>query len=136
MSFGVAVHVMLALAYNEDRRLNSKQLAASIGANPVTIRRVVAQLAAADLVDTQSGPKGGARLAKPAEEIHLNEVLDALGQPRWVQGHDNKPNPECIVSVCMPRIMYRLNDAIDAQAQPFLQRATLRDLVDEEIQPA
>lgn len=124
---------MLALARNEGRRLSSTQLAASVVANPVTIRRVVGQLVAAGLVETQSGPRGGAALARPPQGISIDEIHAAIGHPAWIRGHENSPNTQCEVSVCMPRVIHRLNRAIDDHATPVMKRTTLKRLLEEEV---
>ena len=134
MSFGTALHVMLALAFNEGKTLKSGMLAESIGANAVTVRKVVGQLAQAGLVDTQPGPKGGATLAKGPKHITVDEVFDAVGRPAFVRGHDKEPNMKCDVSRCMPNVIDRLNDALDDKASTLFRRTTLHQLVQEEIQ--
>lgn len=133
MSFGVALHIMLALARNDGRRLNSTQLAASVRANPVTVRRVVGHLVTAGLVETQTGPGGGATLARAPAQISVDEIHEAIGSPSWIEGHDNPPNPKCDVSVCMPRVIHRLNRAIDERANAVMKRTTLKKLLDEEV---
>jgi len=134
MSFGTALHVMLALAYNDGKTLNSGLLAESIGANAVTVRKVIGQLAQAGLVDTQPGPKGGAQLAKSPKSITVDDVFDAVGRPAFVRGHDKAPNMQCDVSRCMPNVIERLNDALEDKASTLFRRTTLHHLVQEEIQ--
>lgn len=133
MSFGVALHVLLVLARYNEGRMKSAQLAASVGANPVTIRRVIGHLHKAGLVDTQSGPGGGAALARPAQDISVAEVHAAVGSPSWIKGHENQPNSKCDVSVCMPRVFYRLERAIHDGVAPILGGTTLQQLVDDEF---
>lgn len=133
MSFGTGLHVMLALAYNRGVRLSSTVLAESIGANPVTVRRVIADLAAAGLVETQTGPGGGATLARSAKRITVAQIHEALGEPAFVEGHHKDPVGKCEVSMCMPRVIARLNDAVAKRAAPVLRGTTLQALVDDEI---
>ncbi|MEM7435593.1 MAG: Rrf2 family transcriptional regulator [Myxococcota bacterium] len=134
MSFGTGLHVMLALAYNAGVRLPSQMIAESIGANPVTIRRVVADLAAAGLVDTQPGPGGGATLTRPASRITVKDVHEALGEPPFIDGHRKEPRAHCDVSRCMPQVVSRLNDAVAKKAGPILRATTLQALLDEEVE--
>ncbi|MGB8223422.1 MAG: Rrf2 family transcriptional regulator, partial [Polyangiales bacterium] len=108
MSFGTGLHVMVALAYNPGVRLSSADLASSIDANPVTVRRVVGELAAAGLVDTQPGPGGGAMLARAASKISIQDIYEALGEPPFIEGHSKQPQTRCVVSVCMPKVFDRL----------------------------
>jgi len=133
MGFGTGLHIMLALAYNQGTRMSSSDLASSVDVNPVTARRVIAQLAAAGLVDTQTGPGGGATLARPPSKITVQDIYEALGEPPFIQGHSNQPVDRCAVSVCMPRVFHRLNDAVTQKAAPVLKRTTLQRLLDEDV---
>ena len=63
---GVAVHVLTLLALSAEERRSSRYLAGSVATNPVVIRRLLAQLAQAGLVESAHGATGGFRLARPA----------------------------------------------------------------------
>jgi len=136
MSFPIALHAMLVLARTPHRRMNSTQIAASVGSNPVTVRRAIGLLAEAGLVDTQTGPRGGATLARAANKISVGDVRRAVGGPSWLQGHENPPNMKCDVSVSMPRIFHRLDQTIESRVAPTLDKLTLKKLLDEEIRGA
>lgn len=133
MSFGTGLHIMVALAYNPGVRLSSTDLASSIDVNPVTVRRVISELATAGLVDTQTGPGGGAMLARAANRITVQEIYEALGEPPFIEGHSKAPQAHCVVSACMPNVFDRLNDAVTKKAGPVLRATTLQRLVDEDI---
>ena len=133
MSFGTGLHIMLALAYNPGMRLSSSDLASSIDVNPVTVRRVISELSAAGLVDTQTGPGGGATLARPANKITVQDIYEALGEPPFIEGHSNRPVDFCAVSVCMPKVFHRLNNAVTQKAAPVLKKTTLQRLLDEDV---
>lgn len=126
---------MLALAYNEGVMVNSSKLARSIGANAVTIRKVVSQLVQAGLVDTQPGPKGGATLSRSPKLITVEDVYEAMGRPAFVAGHHKEPQAQCEVSRCMPNVIERLNQGIADKAAGLFERTTLHHLVQEEIHP-
>lgn len=127
------MHAMVALAYNDGERLPSSALAKSIDANAVTVRRVLAQLTAAGLVDTISGPGGGATLARPARQITAYDVYEAVGAPSFLTGHSKTPQDVCIVSKCMPNVFQRLDQDVASKAIPVLRKTTLQSLVDQEI---
>lgn len=133
MSFGTGLHIMLALAYNQGVRLSSTDLASSIDVNPVTVRRVISELAAAGLVDTQTGPGGGAMLTRSPSRINVQQIYEALGEPPFIEGHSKAPQHECVVSACMPKVFDRLNEAVTKKAAPVLRNTTLQRLVNEDI---
>lgn len=133
MSFGIGLHAMVALAYNEGKRIPSSALAKGIGANAVTIRRILAQLGAAGLVDTVSGPGGGSCLARAASKITAFDVYEAIGTPPFVTGHTKDPQQICVVSQCMPSIFERLENEVAEKAIPVLRKTTLQSLVDQEV---
>ena len=76
--FGVAVHVLALLALSADERRSSREIADSVATNPVVIRRLLAQLARAGLVESAHGAKGGFRLARPAAKVTLHDVHRAV----------------------------------------------------------
>jgi Rrf2 family protein len=133
MSFGTALHVMMALAYNDGRHLTSQDLAKSVGVNAVTVRKLIGQLTEAGLVETQPGPGGGARLARSPQRISVDDVFAAVDRPAFVKAHGKEVFDVCPVSTCMPNVFERLNDAIAQKAAPILKKTTLKMLVDEEI---
>jgi Rrf2 family protein len=46
---------------------------------------VMTALRRAGLVDSQRGPEGGFRLSRPATEISLADVIDAIGPVEWTR---------------------------------------------------
>src|SRR6187401_1504501 len=76
--FAVAVHVMTALAYNHGEPLSSPLLAKSVRTNPVVIRRLMAQLRRAGLVEAWPGKSGGVRLGRSAATITLLDIYRAV----------------------------------------------------------
>lgn len=76
--FATGVHALALLASEPDVLQTSDDVAGKLNTNPVVIRRVFSLLHQAGLVDSQKGPHGGSRLAKPAKQITLAEVYSAL----------------------------------------------------------
>lgn len=61
----------------EDALLQPAEAAERLGASPTYLSKIVSLLAKADLVHTYRGAKGGVRLAHPAAEITLLQVVEA-----------------------------------------------------------
>jgi DNA-binding IscR family transcriptional regulator len=130
--FPVAAHALAYLAHKGARSaagaVSSTELAASMPANPVVVRRVTVMLAKAGLIATRSGPHGGSWLLLPAEAIGLDAVLRAvdgcahLGQP-------TKGAAGCPVGERIPRAVGAALKAADQAASERLARITVADLL-------
>jgi Rrf2 family protein len=76
--FATGVHALALLASEPDVLQTSDDVAGKLNTNPVVIRRVFSLLHQAGLVESQKGPHGGSRLARPAKSITLAEIYIAL----------------------------------------------------------
>lgn len=130
--FTIGMHTLLCIAYFDGKhRTTSKFIAGSVNANPVVIRRALVQLKDAGLIDVAAGT-GGASLAKPASEITMLDVFDAVES---VEGElfnfHESPNPECPVGKNMHALLdERLHEAQEA-LRSNLAQTTLADLLAE-----
>ena len=102
--FSVAIHSLLILVAYPQRPVSSDFIAASVGTNPVLIRRLMGELRAAGLVDSRAGSTGGFVLKKAASEISLDAVYHAVEESQVFHQHGH-PNKQCpignrIKSVC------------------------------------
>lgn len=76
--FATGVHAMALLAAEQDGLQTSEDVAGKLSVNPVVIRRVFSLLHQAGLLESQKGPHGGSRLARPPKTITLAEIYNAL----------------------------------------------------------
>lgn len=127
----MAVHVLMMLAKKSDENLKSDFLAESVNTNAVVIRRLLCQLAQANLVVSQTGAAGGTRLAKKAEDINLAEVFQAVSRGEVFALHRKTPNQDCPVGKNIESILCNLQKEIDAAIGEKLERRTLRDILDK-----
>jgi DNA-binding IscR family transcriptional regulator len=130
--FPVAAHTLAYLAhkqaYSREQAISSSVLAASIPTNPVVIRRMTTQLSQAGLLATCSGVTGGAWLLKPAHEITLDQVLDAVE----VSANFGRPNmgaQGCPISQSIPKAVVEAMKGADAAALKHLSQITVADLL-------
>src|SRR5579864_6280000 len=77
--FQVAVQALVVIAGTEGL-CSSHRMAQDLNAHAVFVRRVLAQLARANIVRAREGRDGGYRLARSAEHITLAEIYQALKQ--------------------------------------------------------
>jgi len=76
--FAVAVQVLVFLNRSHGEVCPSAAIADQVGSHAVFLRRIVAYLVRASIVEAREGREGGYRLAHPAEEITLAQVYRAL----------------------------------------------------------
>jgi Rrf2 family transcriptional regulator, iron-sulfur cluster assembly transcription factor len=73
-----AVRAMLALARDGDRLRSARSIADEMTIPPRFLPQVMGDLVRAQLVDSVPGRAGGYRLARPATEIRLLDVIEAI----------------------------------------------------------
>jgi FeS assembly SUF system regulator len=74
--YGVIVATHLAI--HSDRQANAAQIAAETRLPPATVAKVLKALAHAELVSATRGASGGYRLARPARDVSVAEVVAAI----------------------------------------------------------
>jgi DNA-binding IscR family transcriptional regulator len=72
--FSIAVHILAGLAYRGDREATSARLAMSVNTSPSFVRRVLAKLSRAGLVETTTGKAEACWVNSAAEDISLIAV--------------------------------------------------------------
>ena len=73
-SFASAIHICVYLEKSGKRLVNSKELASSIGTNPVVVRRMVAKMKALGIIKVKAGLGGGYVLGRSASSITLWDI--------------------------------------------------------------
>ena len=132
LRFATAVHIMVLLAHGKadsaGRAAPSRELASSIGANAVVVRRIMASLSEAGLIHTRSGAQGGAWLARSPGKIRMSEIYAAV---EYAPSHGSLPqgNKDCPVGRAAPGIICGLVRSIDEAARTSLSKTTLAQLV-------
>lgn len=122
--FSLAAHIVTLLAVEQKEGLTtSKYLARSAGTNPVVVRRILGVLGNAGLVNTQPGPRGGVRLARPPEDLTLLDVFEAVEEESLFFFGSRGKNPHCICGRNMETAM----EMVFAKADSGM-RAALADI--------
>lgn len=117
--FAFAIHVLSVLARRPDESFTSEALGHTVNTNPVVIRRLLLDLRRAGLVETQRGPGGGARLARPAHEITLLHLHRAVADGVEPFGaHPNEPAQCCPVGRGIKSVL----DEVAARAREAVER--------------
>jgi Rrf2 family protein len=123
VQFSIAVHIMAGLAYGCGQDMTSGDLASSVNTSPSFVRRVLAKLSKAGLVETATGKAGACWLAKDAKKISLLDIYKAVDAPRAIAIHSYKEQKGCPVSC---QIKTALEHAL-GKTQRALE-ASLRDI--------
>ncbi len=117
--------VLTVLASAPDAVLSATGLAERAGLEPPTVAKVLKPLAQAGLVQAFRGATGGYRLARPASEISLVEIVEAMEGPLAMTEcsvHDGQCDIE---HSCSARANWRRINDVVADA---LRRVTLADM--------
>jgi len=77
----IAVHALGGLAASPDHLVQSKDLAAIIGASEHHVAKVMQRLVHAGIVRSVKGPSGGFALAKSADAISFKDAIEAVDGP-------------------------------------------------------
>ena len=127
-SFNVAVHALVYL-HHKDCLLSSEALAENICTNPARVRKVMAALRRAGLVDSREGNVGGYRFSGNPDRITLGQVAKALDirfvDAAWRSGDSDM---ECLVASGMAGVMDALFGDLDGRCRARLAQLRLADL--------
>ena len=126
-NFAVAVHALSVLAYT-GKLHTSEHIAASINTNAVVVRRIMRQLVNAGIVHSVAGKHGGFKLAVPAQEVRLAQVLHAVDEGAVFRIHNNETNPVCTVSCGIKAVLEKVLTKVDHAVDQELSRTTLADI--------
>jgi len=96
--FSIAVHILAGLACGCDKGVTSAHLAMSVNTSPSFVRRTLAKLSKAGLVETATGKAGSCWLAKDAKAVSLLDIYEAVDAPRAFSIHDYSEQKACFVS--------------------------------------
>ncbi len=114
--YGVVALSKMALAANipDGEQMTVAQLACDTGVNQPTVAKLMKQLAHAGIVTSQRGAHGGYSLARPAEDISVTEIIEALEGPIELTSCVDGADTNCgVESVCPMRGNWdRVNGAI------------------------
>jgi Rrf2 family protein len=131
--FTMAVHALGMIACEGERcpgkTVTSETIARSINTNPVVVRRVLAELRRAGLVETRRDVGGGVVLGRPASKITLRQVWEALeGGEELFGRHPAGPNPHCPVGLVLADYLEELYGHAETALKVSLGKVTLAQL--------
>ena len=127
-SFNLAVHALVCLSHS-GRSLSSEALAENICTNPTRVRRVMAGLKKAGMVETREGLDGGYRLTADPATLTLRQVAEAVNT-RFVDcaWHSGDIDRDCAICSGMAGVMDALYRNMNEECAAYLSRITITDI--------
>jgi len=111
--------------------VTSSQLAESVNTSPSFVRRIMAKLSKAGLVNTATGKTGSCWLTRKPNDISLLEIYRAVDAPKVFAVHQYHAQRACAVSC---NIKYALENVLSKTQLSFedaLRKITLADVLSD-----
>lgn len=125
-NFSIAIQICVYMDYVGKERYSSQELAEKVMTNPVVIRRQLARLKAAGIIDSQNGPTGGYFLIRDVNELNLWDLYTATREGEFF--NRPKPNPDCVVSSNLKYLVGDVFDEAELAMEPKLAAVSISDL--------
>jgi Rrf2 family protein len=134
--FSIAVHILAGLACGCDQEgVTSSHLAASVNTSPSFVRRTLAKLSKAGLVETTTGKAGACWLAKDAKNISLLDIYEAVDAPKAFSIHEYSEQKACYVSCHIKTALEKALTKTQKAMEAGLDEISLAQIVSEVKKP-
>lgn len=127
--FTMAIHMFACIDTFTDQKMTSDFMAASIGTNPVIVRKLLQQLKAAGLIEVSRGT-GGVTVTKPLNEITFLDIYKAVEctpDEELFHFHEN-PNQACPVGRNIHHVLDNKLTKVQEAMEKELAAITLADV--------
>lgn len=127
--FTMAIHMFACVDTFKEQKMTSDFMAASIGTNPVIIRKLLQQLKVAGLIEVARGT-GGVRITRPLEDITFLDVYRAVEctpDNELFHFHEN-PNEKCPVGRNIHHVLDDKLNKVQKTMENELAAITLGDV--------
>jgi Rrf2 family protein len=115
--------------YASGEEINSTLIAGSVNTSPSFIRRVLAKLSRAGLVETATDKNGACWLARPPRTISLLEIYRAVGAPKAFAIHRYPVEKRCRVSCHIKSALGRVLDETQQALERRLRQISLAQVI-------
>ena len=125
----MAIHMFACIDTFSNQKMTSDFMAASIGTNPVIIRKILQQLKTAGLVTVARGT-GGVTMTRPLDQITFLDVYKAVEctpNEEMFHFHEN-PNPKCPVGKNIHHVLDKRLLEVQKAMEKKLSEMTLADV--------
>jgi Rrf2 family transcriptional repressor of oqxAB len=122
----------LTLAAREGiETMSSTELAEGLAANPSLVRRLIAPLVHAKLLDSNRGKQGGVGLARSPSQITLADIYRAVHASRKVFSQRTEVPHRCVVSANIDGLVSDVDAEVSAAMLGSLRSRTLERCLQE-----
>lgn len=119
--------ILTHMAGSPDQVISAAGLASSLGLGPATVSKVLKSLGQHGLVLSTRGARGGYSLSRPAEEINIAQIIDALDeQPFGLTECTSTPGVCSVEADCHIRTNW---ERINTIVRRTLEEVTVADMV-------
>ena len=126
--FSVAVHALVFLNHKQTL-VSSETLSENICTNPARVRKIMAKLKKANLVETREGTDGGYLFTADPAEISLDQIGKAFDAQyvcaSWRSGNSEM---KCLIASGMAGVMDDIYNQLNNECVNKLKKITLADI--------
>lgn len=127
--FSMTLHILVYI--NETSNVvTSELLAKSVGTNASHIRKILALLKEADIIESQQGKKG-IILKEKANELTLDKIYLAVYPEKEILHIHDTANQECPVGANIKEVLSPIFEELERQLILNLKSLTLKSLIDD-----
>lgn len=126
--FSIAVHALVFLNHKAEV-VSSENLAQNVCTNAARVRKVMAKLKKADLVETKEGIDGGYFFSKNSEDVNLHQIANALDiafvSSSWKSG---SPEMNCLIASGMAGVLDDIYMELNLACYDKVKGITIADI--------
>ena len=127
--FSIALHILTYIA-ETNNIVTSELLAKSVGTNASHIRKILALLKDADIIESQQGKKGIVLKIK-ANELSLDKIYFGVYPEKELLHVHDTANPDCPVGATIKEALLPIFEESEKQLVLNLKSKTLKSLIED-----
>lgn len=127
--FSIAVHLLAGLGFGVTDNATSTKLAGSVNACPSFVRRILAKLSKAGLIQTRTGKTGTCTLARRPQDISLLDVYAAVEAPKVFAIHEYPTQKKCAVSCHIKSSLEKVLEHSQKTMEDSLAKVSLAEVI-------
>ena len=131
--FSIALHILVYIE-ETNNTVTSELLAKSVGTNASHIRKILALLKDADIIESQQGKKGIALKIK-ANELSLDKIYFGVYPEKELLHVHDTANPDCPVGATIKKALLPIFEESERQLVLNLKSKTLKSLIEDMSEP-